>query len=289
MVGRAAALAAALALLAPVPQAAAQGRSADAGLDRLAPVLVHDAGERFPATSVAGSGVPGTAGAAPAPVVYGRVAPGGWRQYWIYFAANPQDRGVLRSGRHAGDWELVQYRVDGQGRPIEAVYAQHSGAERCSWPEVERRGGRPVVHLANGSHAAYFHAGTRDRMWPDPNDEADGRGAVQRPRVVEITPGEPAWMRHRGPWGGARAGWFPPEQSSPPGPAFQGQGRWSRPQAWADQARDCTGRRCTATGACDGPETALAGGAAAVAALAAGLLLLRRRSHLSKTRDAGAA
>jgi hypothetical protein len=261
---------------------------ADPALDRLAPILVHDAGERFPATSVAESGVPGTAGAVPAPVVYGRVAGGGWLQYWIYFAANPQDRGILRSGRHAGDWELVQYRVDGRGQPVEAVYAQHSGAERCGWPEVERRGGRPVVYLANGSHAAYFHAGTRDRMWPDPNDEADGRGTVQRPRVVEVTAREPAWMRFRGAWGGARAGWFPPEQSSPPGPAFQGRGRWSDPQGWAERARDCTGRRCAAAGACDGPETALAGGFAAIAALA-GLLLLRRRSHFSKTRGRGPA
>jgi hypothetical protein len=294
VVGRAAAaVAAALAAFAlPGAGAAAQGPS-DAELDRLAPVLVHDADERYPATSVAESGVPGTAGAAPAPVVYGRVAPGGWRQFWIYFAANPQDRGILRSGRHAGDWELVQYRVDGRGRPLEAVYAQHSGAERCGWDEVETRDGRPVVYLANGSHAAYFHAGVRDRMWPDPNDEADGRGAVQRPRVVPITAGEPGWMGHREPWGGARAGWFPPEQSSPAGPAFQEQGRWSRPQAWADQARECTARRCAATGACDGPETALAGGGVAVAALAAlGLLRRhrrRRRSHFSKTRDPGPA
>jgi hypothetical protein len=41
-------------------------------LDRLAPVLVHDRSERFPATSVAESGAPGTRGEAPAPVVYGR-------------------------------------------------------------------------------------------------------------------------------------------------------------------------------------------------------------------------
>jgi Vacuolar protein sorting-associated protein 62 len=268
--------------------AVCEARAADPALERLAPVLVHDADERYRATSVAESGVPGTAGAARAPVVYGRVAAGGWLQFWIYFKANPHDRGILRSGRHAGDWELVQYRVDADGRPLEAVYAQHSGAERCRWPEVERRAGRPVVYLANGSHAAYFHAGTRDRMWPDPNDEADGRGVVQRPRVVGITAREPDWMRFSGPWGGARAGWFPPEQSSPPGPAFQGGGRWSDPQAWAERARDCTGRRCARAGACDGPETALAGGAAVVAALAA-LALLRRRSHFSKTRGAGPA
>ena len=100
------------------------------------------------------------------------------------------------------------------------MYAQHSGAERCG-RRVERRGGRPVVYVANGSHAAYFHAGTRDRMWPDPNDEADGRGDVQRPRVVRISEDSPAWMRDRAPWGGARASWVPFEQSSPRGPAFQ--------------------------------------------------------------------
>ena len=190
------------------------------------PILVHAGAERYPATSVAGSGIPGTRGARPGPVVYARRA-GGWVQFWLWFEANPQDRGILRSGRHAGDWEMVQYRLDGS----EAVYAQHSRAERCPSRELERRGGRPVVYLANGSHAAYFHAGTRDRMWPDPNDEADGRGAVQRPRAVPISRRIAAWMRYRGAWGGARAGWFPAEQSSPPGPAFQAQCRWSDPMA----------------------------------------------------------
>ena len=68
-----------------------------------------------------GSGIPGTRGTGREPVVYERRA-GGWVQYWIWFEDNTQDRGVLRSGRHAGDWELVQYREDGS----EAVYAQHS-------------------------------------------------------------------------------------------------------------------------------------------------------------------
>ena len=252
--------------------AAAPARAADARLERLAPVLVHHSSERFPATSVRGSGVPGTAGEERGPVVYGRVAPGGWLQYWIWFADNTQDRGVLRSGRHAGDWELVQYRLDGS----DAVYAQHSGAERCGGSAVERRGGRPVVYVANGSHAAYFHAGVRDRTWPDPNDEADGRGVVQRPRVVEVGERAPAWMRFRGRWGGARAGWFPPEQSSPLGPAFQGE-RWEDPGGWARSASACTARRCMRVGACDGAETVVAAALAVPFALFAALWLLRRR------------
>ena len=236
------------------------------------PILVHDASERHPATAVDGFDAPGVPAArgGGGPVVYERRARG-WTQYWIWFSSNPQDRGVLRSGRHAGDWELVQYRDDGS----EAVYAQHSGAERCSSRDVELRGGRPVVYVANGSHAAYFHSGTRDRLWPDPNDEADGRGAVVRPRALPVTAESPPWMRYPGRWGGAREGWFPSESSSPRGPAFQGE-RWDDPEAFARSARPCTRRRCAEVDACDGGETAAAAGAVAALALV-GLGLLRRR------------
>lgn len=75
----------------------------------------------------------------------------------------------------AGDWELVQVRLDRRGRPVEIVTAQHAGAERCAWAEVRRRDGHPVVFVAEGSHAAYLRPVVRDRTAPDPNDEADGR------------------------------------------------------------------------------------------------------------------
>ena len=95
--------------------------------------------------------------------------------------ANRQDRGLLRTGRHEGDWEMVQYRLRARpagpgglraalGRRVVRVRAR-SAASR----------GHPVVFLARGSHAAYFGPGVRDRMWPDPNDEADGRGRRVRP------------------------------------------------------------------------------------------------------------
>ena len=113
-------------------------------------------------------------------------------------------------------------------------------------------------------------------MWPDPNDEADGRGAVLRPRAVRVAADSPPWMRYRGRWGGARAGWFPPEQSSPRGPAFQGV-RWDDPSAFARSARPCTARRCVAVGACDGAETALAGGRRRAALALAGPSAVRRR------------
>ena len=144
-----------------------------------APILVHAGAERYPATSVAGSGIPGTRGAEPGPVVYARNA-GGWVQYWLWFESNPQDRGILRSGRHAGDWEMVQYRLDGS----EAVYAQHSGAERCPSSELERRGGRPVVYLANGSHAAYS---ARARPRPCARRRASAPGCATAPSPTPTT------------------------------------------------------------------------------------------------------
>jgi hypothetical protein len=241
----------------------------------LGPVLIHSTSEPSQVTSagafqgtVPGVGEPG------GPVVYERSA-GAWRQWWILFAENLQDRGIVRTGRHAGDWELVQVRFEGE-RPVEAVYAQHSGAERCPWSAVRTRGDRFLVYLARGSHAAYFRPGVRDRMWPDPNDEADGRGPAVAPPVEPLGP----WVRWPGRWGGARAGWIPGEMSSPPGPAFQPDGRWDDPDAWARSARPCTFDDCDEVGECDGRETALLG--AAVAAPAVGLVLVawrRRRSR----------
>ena len=229
----------------------------------LGPVVVHDSRETSPLASVG----PRAGTVAGGPVVYERTS-GRWRQWWLLFARNDQDRGIVRTGRHAGDWEMVQVRTDAAGRPVEAVYAQHSGAERCPWSAVRKRGGRPVVYLARDSHAAYFHPGVRDRMWPDPNDEADGRGLVAIPRVEPISDGRPAWMSWPGRWGGARAGWMPGEMDSPRGPAFQPQGRWSDPEGWARRARPCTFDRCDELGACDGRESAIAVAAPALALLA---------------------
>jgi hypothetical protein len=247
-----------------------------------APVVVHDSRESFPLASVAAAPVrvPGL-DADRRPAVYGRGAPsvdgGAWLQYWFFYRGQDQDRGIVRSGRHAGDWEMVQVRIDDAARPVQAVYAQHSGAERCGWPSVEQRGGHPVVYPAHGSHASYLRAGVRDRTFPDPNDEADGRGLVVRPRLVRVTATSPRWMRWPGRWGGARARWWmPAEQDSPYGPAFQQQGRWDDPDAWAAAARSCRAD-CDEVDECDWRESVVGGGASVAAAGAVGLGWWRRR------------
>jgi hypothetical protein len=163
-----------------------------------------------------------------------------WLQYWLFFLANTQDRGIVNTGRHEGDWELVQLRLDRRGRPDLATLSQHSWAEGCTGPRLRREHGAPVVYVANGSHALYSTPRTGDRQWPDPNDEADGDGRRVRPPVVEIDDGDPAWTRWPGRWGASEAGIVPGEQSSPRGPAFQDGGAWRDPAGFhEDRARRC--------------------------------------------------
>jgi hypothetical protein len=131
------------------------------------------------------------------------------------------------------------------------------------------------VFAARGSHAAYFRPGLRDRTWPDPNDEADGRGPRSRPRLVRVDDDRPPWMAYDGRWGATRAGWIPGEMDSPRGPAFQGV-RWSEPAAWAASARPCTRRDCDERGECDGRETAIAAVLAVLGLLVAVWLGVRR-------------
>jgi Vacuolar protein sorting-associated protein 62 len=177
------------------------------------------------------------------PRVYGRAARDRqgrpWLQYWLFFTDNPQDRGIVRTGRHTADWELFQLRLAADGRPLEATFAQHTWAEGCAWAEVEREGSAPVVYVANGAHALYPRAGGADRPWPDPNDEADGRGRRVRPPVEQVDAHTPRWMTWPGRWGDDDAGWVPGEQSSPRGPAFQAD-RWDDPGRFhAGEARAC--------------------------------------------------
>jgi hypothetical protein len=187
--------------------------------------------------------VPARAPRAGRPFVYGRAARDGrgrrWLQYWLFFTANTQDRGVVETGRHRGDWELFQVRLGPDRRPVEATFAQHSWAEGCGWSEIERAGPAPVVYVANGSHALYPRAGRADRPFPDPNDEADGRGRRVRPLVETIGAGSPRWMAWPGRWGEDDGGWVPGAEPSPRGPAFQSE-RWDDPGRFhAAEARAC--------------------------------------------------
>jgi hypothetical protein len=223
----------AVAVLLVACAAAPSAYAAETDLERYRPLLRLDGAETHVPVAVEGN----------RPVLYGRVAREQdgtrWLQYWLFYVYNEQDRGILHTGRHEGDWELVQIRLGDSGRPVRATLRQHTWAQSCAWDEVARdASGAPVVFVAHGSHANYSRAGDHDRPWPDPNDESDGRGRVLRPEVERISRTSPAWMSSPGRFGDSRASFVPGEQSSPRGPAFQPE--WSHPAAFERSARACT-------------------------------------------------
>jgi hypothetical protein len=229
-----------LALWPPVPSAAEAKQSSP--LERYRPVLRYDSREDYFAQPV--SLPPGTAEVRPGDRLYGHVATEGgdtWLQYWLFYAYNPQDRHPLNTGRHEGDWELIQFRLGPDGRPTDAVMSEHSWAEGCAWSELEQApGGAPILYVANGSHATYSRPGDYGRPFPDPTDEADGDGRQVRPAVTVITNRHPAWVRYSGRWGDTEAGFIPGEMSSPAGPRFQESDAWDKPGSYAEAvARPC--------------------------------------------------
>jgi hypothetical protein len=142
----------------------------------------------------------------------------------------------LGIGVHEGDWEMVQVRLDAALQPDRVTYARHIGAQTLNWTDVEKAdsGTRPVVYVANASHASYDHAGSNLRV-PCPTDYYDGQNADQIiPETVEIRSDSPAWVAWPGKWGGSGA--------SPTGPSQKGQ-QWSDPGTWSSGVTTdtCTG------------------------------------------------
>jgi hypothetical protein len=151
---------------------------------------------------------------------------------------------VFRTGRHEGDWELVQVGLGADDEADSVTFSQHSSAEACPATEDEieilnRNGTAPVVYVANGSHALYPHAGVADRPFPDPNDDADGAGRFTRPELWRAEDANDEWRTYSGRWGSSRADIVPGEQSSPPGPPFQESGAWQNPASYHASARPC--------------------------------------------------
>ena len=220
---------------------------ADPLLDRYRPTLAYDGHERDRATAVDAIAprlddreAIDLENERPGPeVVYGRRVRDPddgrtWLQYWLFFLTNTQDRGIVQTGRHEGDWEFLQLRLGANGRADLVTLAQHSWAEGCGYGEIRTAEGAPLVFVANGSHALYSTQGFHDRQWPDPDDEAEGTGRRARPPVRPFG----TWARWPGRWGDSEAGIVPGEQSSPRGPAFQERRPWQRPSAYhADHAR----------------------------------------------------
>lgn len=105
------------------------------------------------------------------PAIYGRAvrsAAGGgmWLQYWLFYRSNDQDRGIVRSGRHSGDWEMVQILIDERARPLQVVYAQHSGAERWTRGRATLAAARAGATPSASATGATTRSAAASRGWP---------------------------------------------------------------------------------------------------------------------------
>jgi len=189
-----------------------------------------------------------------APVVYGAAFRRGTRialQYWLWYPYDDYSPTVPVGDLwqvHEGDWEAVSVILDLRGTPLIVGCSQHGAGRRRDWAKAPKRGLRPLVYVALGSHANYFTPGTQrfDPRVVDPlfisiikqngGQPVDhtGRGRIVRPRLARVTATSPSWMAFAGTWGEDEYIHVPggqpvvvPGGAGPRGPAFHEQ--WRRP------------------------------------------------------------
>jgi hypothetical protein len=135
---------------------------------------------------------------------YGRVEAqdgGFFLQYWLFYADNPC---VLPPGRHDGDWELVQVRVERAGGGFAATQvtlAEH-GKPVTMKVEAGPAGHGPEVFVAVDSHACYFKSGSQPML--PLSDICQPQTTVGvKPAVVPFpfAAAEEDWMHWAGRWG----------------------------------------------------------------------------------------
>jgi hypothetical protein len=199
-----------------------------------------------------------------ASVVYGRVArpPGAIvLQYWYFYHDNTYSYAFPPSNfiwqAHEGDWEVVNVVLSEAEEPQFVGYSQHCLGRRRAWSTTPLLDTHPIVHVAAGSHANYFSAGTHPidvqcippaaitflqaAGLPLPADRSFDGGEVAGPieaggtftHVREIEDGHPTWVSFQGFWGELQYFHGPApigtvlSGTSPRGPAYHAV--WSDP------------------------------------------------------------
>jgi VPS62-like protein len=184
------------------------------------------------------------------PVVYGRSFRRTSRidlQYWIWYPYDDYSPSIPAADVwqvHEGDWESVAVILDLQGRPLLVALSRHCSGARREWARSPKRGLRPLVYVAFGSHANYFGPGVFPHdpvCWPRELRDVvralklvdhTGRGRTVSPRLVPVAATRPAWMAFAGAWGEGGYVRFPNNapvryRLGPEGPAFHEQ--WLHP------------------------------------------------------------
>ncbi|MHB8793374.1 MAG: hypothetical protein ACYC6O_08575 [Thermoleophilia bacterium] len=146
-------------------------------------------------------------------------------QYWLCYYYNdfPAD-----DFKHEGDWEMVQVDLSDNLVPERVVTSRHGFGKYRDWGETDKVGDRPVVYVAEGTHANYF---TPDRqMSTDVNvigtnfdDPADSLIA-EEPDLRLIDSVDTSWLDYYGFWG--------EKESAPRGPIYNDMLAWGDPLNW---------------------------------------------------------
>jgi hypothetical protein len=87
--------------------------------------------------------------------------------FWFFFYSYNLGQTVLgiRFGNHVGDWEHSMVRFQ-NGIPKGIYFSEHEGGQAYAWEAVEKRGDRPVIYSAVGSHAMYATPGDHPYVLP---------------------------------------------------------------------------------------------------------------------------
>lgn len=87
--------------------------------------------------------------------------------FWFFFYSYNLGQTVLgiRFGNHVGDWEHCMMRFE-NGVPKGVFFSEHAGGQAYAYEAVEKRGVRPIIYSAVGSHAMYALPGNHAYILP---------------------------------------------------------------------------------------------------------------------------
>ncbi len=163
-------------------------------------------------------------------------------QYWFFWYFNQFN------DLHEGDWEGMQISFEAATprralaeEPSEVILFQHAGGERAAWGDskVQKRGSRPIVYPAAGSHATFYDSavyvenGQHGSGLGCDNTTAPLRELSLRSVLLPRYPSERGrfrWLSYEGHWGEKEKGF----NNGPTGPTTKTV--WREPFSWmADQ------------------------------------------------------
>ncbi|KAI6247527.1 putative vacuolar protein sorting-associated protein TDA6 [Erysiphe necator] len=142
--------------------------------------------------------------------------------FYMYFYSFNQGNVVLSQelGDHVGDWEHTMVRFK-NGAPDALWLSQHSSGQAFSYEIMKKKGDRPIVYSARGTHANYAIEGGHDHTIPGINlpkgllEDHTSEGKLWDPiqgayfysfdpasNTIESVEGSPTgFMNFKGRWG----------------------------------------------------------------------------------------